>query len=158
VLVEKPHHPLVIRILLKNNKVKKELIKNEYGINKKIIEEYKTQREKFIQNLKFRINHGIKKIIIYGAGMHTTQLLQSDILNNIEIDCIIDSNPKKYGMLFERYKVQNPKVLKNKNIPVLISSYDSQEEISDYLKVNFPHISQIKLYDKIVSYDKGIKA
>lgn len=155
--VEKPQEIPVIRMLLENEKVKKYPLENEYVVNKKIMEEYKSRRKKFIQDLKSRIDPIMKKVIIYGAGMHTTQLLQSGLLNNIKIDCVIDSNPKKHGMVFEEYEVQSPEILKDKNIPVLISSYDSQEEISDYLKVNFPYLLQIKLYDRIVSYDKGIQ-
>ncbi|MFA5771232.1 MAG: class I SAM-dependent methyltransferase [Thermoplasmata archaeon] len=156
VAVEKLQEIPIIRILLKNEKVEKCTLKNEYEINKNIMKEYKHRRTKFIQHLKSKINPNIKKIIIYGAGMHTTQLLQSGLLNNVKIDCIVDFNPKKHGMLFEGYEVQSPEILKNKNIPVFISSYDSQEEISDYLKVNFPHITQIKIYDKIISFDTGI--
>lgn len=157
VTVEKVQKIHIIRILLKNEKVRKCPLKNEYEINKKIMEKYKIEREKFIQNLKAKIYPYIKRIIIYGAGMHTTQLLQTGLLNNIEIDCVVDSNPKKHEMLFEGYKVQSPGILKDKNLPVLISSYDNQGEISNYLKINFPHINQIKLYDKITSYDKGIE-
>ena len=155
--VEKSQEIPIIRILLKNEKVKKNPLKNEYEANKKIIEAYKARKQDFIQNLKSKIPPQIKRTIIYGAGMHTTQLLQSGLLDNIEIDCIVDSNTKKHGMLFEGYEVQSPEILKDKNTSVLISSYDSQEEISNYLKVNFPHLIQIKLYDKIVSYDKGVR-
>lgn len=154
--VEKLREVPIIKILLRNEKVGKYPLKNEYETNKGIIETYKIRKHDFIQNLKSKIDPQYKKIIIYGAGMHTTQLLQSGLLDNIKIDYIVDSNTKKHGMLFEGYVVQSPEILKDKNIPVLISSYDSQEEISNYLKVNFPHLIQIKLYDKIVSYDKGL--
>jgi len=157
VTVKKLQEIPVIRMLLKNEKIESCPLKNEYEINKKIIEEYKSRRQVFIPNLKSKIDPHIKRIILYGAGMHTTQLLQTGLLNNIKIDCIVDSNPKKHGMLFEGYEVQSPEILKDKNIPVLISSYDSQEEISNYLKINFPHLIQIKLYDEIKSYDKGVR-
>jgi len=142
--------------LLSSQKENKPSLRNEYEINNMIVQEYKVRKEEFIQILRSRIGPHVKRIIIYGAGMHTTQLLQSGLLDNIEIDCVVDSNTKKHGMLFERYKVQSPEILKDKNTPVLISSYDSQEEISDYLKANFPHIAQVKLYDRIASYDTGI--
>jgi len=155
VIVEKLQEIPIIRILLKNEKIEKHSLKNEYDINKQIMVGYKSRKEDFIQNLKSKITPNIKKIILYGAGMHTTQLLQTGLLDNIKINCIVDSNIKKHGLLFEGYKVQNPKILREKNIPILISSYDSQEEISKYLTDNFPHIIQIKLYDRVISYDKG---
>jgi hypothetical protein len=144
-------------MVLKNEKIEKHSLKNEYDINKQIMVGYKSRKQDFIQNLKSKIKPNIKKIILYGAGMHTTQLLQTGLLNNIKIDCIVDSNIKKHGMLFEGYEVQSPEILKEKNITVLISSYDSQEEISKYLTDNFPNIIQIKLYDRVISYDRGIK-
>jgi 2-polyprenyl-3-methyl-5-hydroxy-6-metoxy-1,4-benzoquinol methylase len=157
VIVEKLQEIPIIRMVLKNEKIEKHSLKNEYDINKQIMVGYKSRKQDFIQNLKSKIKPNIKKIILYGAGMHTTQLLQTGLLNNIKIDCIVDSNIKKHGMLFEGYEVQSPEILKEKNITVLISSYDSQEEISKYLTDNFPNIIQIKLYDRVISYDRGIK-
>jgi 2-polyprenyl-3-methyl-5-hydroxy-6-metoxy-1,4-benzoquinol methylase len=156
VTIEKVQNIPIIRILLKNESAKICRLKNEYEINKKIMIEYETKKQNFMRNLKSKIPHSIEEVIIYGAGMHTTQLIQSGLLDNIKIDSIVDSNPKKHGTFFEGQIIQSPKIIMDKNIPVLISSYDSQEEISDYLNNVFPHITLIKLYDKIVSYDNGI--
>ena len=156
VSTEKLQEIPIIRVLLKNENVKEHHLKNEYELNKKKMVEYKAQKQNFMHGLKSKIPPYIKEIIIYGAGMHTTQLIQSGLLDNVKIDSIVDSNPKKHGTFFEGYRIQSPEIIIDKNIPVLISSYDSQEEISNYLNDAFPHITLIKLYDKIVSYDKGI--
>ena len=122
VIVEKLQEIPIIRMVLKNEKIEKYSLKNEYDINKQIMVGYKSRKQDFIQNLKSKIKPNIKKIILYGAGMHTTQLLQTGLLDNIKIDCIVDSNIKKHGILFEGYEVQSPKILREKNITVLISS------------------------------------
>ena len=49
----------------------------------------------------------------------------------------------------------SPEILKNCKYSVLISSYDSQEEISSYLLNEFPSIKQVKLYNNVISYNKG---
>lgn len=152
VAIDKLQETPIIRILLKNIKIEKQPLENEYIINKKIIKNYKYQREEFIQYLESRIDPNIKKIIIYGAGMHTSELFQSRLLDNIEIESIVDSNPKKHGVLFEGYKIQSPEIFKEKNTPVLISSHGFQEDISNYLTVNFPNITQIKLYNNAIEY------
>lgn len=144
-----------IRVLFKNDKhgAKDCALKSEYKRNLKVIGEYKSHRNRFILNLRAKLDGVVNKIIIYGAGGHTSELLQLGLLNAITIDRIIDSNPKKWGSLFEGYTVANPKILKDVNLPVLISSFDSQEEISDYLTSEFPHIRSLKLYEKAPHYE-----
>jgi 2-polyprenyl-3-methyl-5-hydroxy-6-metoxy-1,4-benzoquinol methylase len=148
----------VIRILLKNNSVKKNKkpkLKNEYDINRKIVKDHEFKRAEFIKKLGSKIINSIRalsttqEIVIYGAGLHTSQLLQLGLIRGIKINCIIDSNPIKWGRVFEGHIIDKPDVLKCKNLPVLISSNDSQEEISKYLKTNFSHLPQIKLYNDL---------
>lgn len=56
------------------------------------------------------------------------------------VDCVAK-------FLFARY--YSPEILKDCKFPVLISSYSSQEEISDFILENYPDIEQVKLYDEL---------
>ncbi len=151
--IEKPHG--VIRVIFKNSNLKPTYkITNEYENNKSILEKYKKYRKKFLNSIKEKLE-GLKNIVIYGAGMHTSQMIQEGLLNDINIEYIVDSDPKKWGSKFFNYIVMSPEILKNCKYSVLISSYDSQEEISSYLLNEFPSIKQVKLYNNVISYNKG---
>jgi len=150
--IEQSKGPLsVIRMLVQNNiECEKPInrlkpIYNCYQTNMHILRKYNEMKKSFYVSIKSKFKN-IKKLIIYGAGMHTTQLLQTGLLNNISIDCIVDSNPKKHGTRFAGMRIKPPSALKNKNYPVLISSNDSQDDISAFLSKHFPHLLQIKLY------------
>jgi len=155
VAVQKLEEVPIIRLLLKNEYGQRLPLKNEHRTNVKVVKAYKLRRTEFIRSLRTRIDPGTKKLILYGAGMHTTQLLQTGLLEDIEIDCIVDSNAQKHGTVFEGFEVQSPRILEGRRTPVLISSYDSQDDISRYLTANFPHVPQIRLYDSVISYDRG---
>ena len=116
-----------------------------------IMRAYKERKEIFLDNLRKKIQ--VKEVSLYGAGEHSSQLLSSDLLKGIRVAAITDSNPKKWGMPFHGFTVIPPAELPN--VPILISSYDSQEDITSYLTKHFPHLSQLKLYDRIISYDTG---
>jgi 2-polyprenyl-3-methyl-5-hydroxy-6-metoxy-1,4-benzoquinol methylase len=80
-----------------------------------------------------------KKIAIYGAGIHTIFLLNLLNINN-EIIAIIDSDPKKHGKRFMRWKVHDESILAKGDInAVIISSKPFQDEI----------------YNKISKYEKN---
>ncbi len=151
--VEKGVQGHSIRILLKKEKPKSSALINEYEANKLSMKKYAMLRKRYLIKLKRIVKKKMascKNIIVYGAGMHATQLFQAGILDGFKISNILDSDKRKEGVLFEGHIVQSPEILRNRNLPVLISSYDAQEEISKYLKMNFPHIKQIKLYTRLI--------
>lgn len=144
------HRPGVQRQFINNIEDKKNIVKN-----------YASERKAFIKTIQNKIESCLdygSEILIYGAGMHTSQLIQTGILDEYRISSVIDSDTKKIGTLFEGLTVQPADRLAEETVPVLISSYDSQEEISASLSKKFPHIRQIKLYDTIESINKGIKS
>ncbi len=150
-VIERPIEDSVIRAIFVNKDHNKEkspqCIKliNEFEQNKQIIERYKIKREEFLNTIRKKLN-GLKQVIIYGAGMHTSQLISEGLLDGIEIQAIVDSNPKKWNRNIFGFLIQSPYFLKEAKVPVLISSYSSQEEISRFLTKTYPHIEQIKLY------------
>ena len=150
VAMEQEKELWILRILLKNSR-EKTPTGNEFESNLKVMQEYKERKEKFLGNLRKKI--AVPEVSLYGAGEHSSQLLSLDLLKNVNVRAITDSNPKKWGMSFHGFTVVPPTELPD--VPVLISSYDSQEEIGSYLTEHFPRLSQIKLYDHVFSYNRG---
>ncbi|MEK7509962.1 MAG: class I SAM-dependent methyltransferase [Patescibacteria group bacterium] len=145
-----------IRVLLQNEQERQKPLESGVEEMKHVMEEYQKKRTALLEKLRSRLDPQIKRLIIYGAGGHTSQLIQSGILGERAIEAIVDSNPRKWNTFFEGHWVQSPELLRKAKIPVLISSYPFQEEISAYLHHHFPHVQQIPLYERIVSYDTGI--
>ncbi len=158
IAVEKPQDINVIRMILKNSskEANGEILFNDFEKNKKIVKDYIQKRSKFLEIIKEKLAE-VKTVIIYGAGMHTSQMIGEGLLENINIEAIVDSDVRKWRNNFFNYTISSPEILKNCKFPVLISSYDSQEEISNFISKNYPNVKQIKLYDKVISYNKGTK-
>ena len=150
IAVEQEKELWILRTLLKNTPDTIPLI-NEYGSNMRIMQAYKKRKQAFLDTLRKKIS--AKEVSLYGAGEHSSQLLSSPLLKEVRVVAVTDSNPKKWGMQFHGFTVIPPAKLPA--VPVLISSYDSQEDISNYLTKHFPSLAQVKLYDRIISYDTG---
>lgn len=150
VKVEQEKELWILRVLLQNTPEKTVLV-NECESNMRIMRTYAERKVQFLDSLRKKIT--VPELALYGAGEHSSQLLSSDFLRDVQVVAITDSNPKKWGMSFHGFVVIPPSELPD--VPVLISSYDSQEQISSYLKEHFPDLVQIKLYDRVVSYDTG---
>lgn len=71
------------------------------------------------------------KVIIWGAGMHTSQLIaRTGILGYGDVDFIVDSDPQKWGLMLGRLQVKNPNQIRHgQGVAIVISSHASEEEI-----------------------------
>lgn len=76
------------------------------------------------------------KIIVYGAGSHTARLLgHLERKSGCEVIGIVDSNPNLTGKKMGRWTVRPPSSLQDTpDIPVLVSSFRSQNAIAAQLK------------------------
>lgn len=69
----------------------------------------------------------IERVIIYGSGRRCERMLEVAKHENIEIDCIIDSNPQKWGTCVKGYRISSPDLLLQKrNIPINIAIADDK--------------------------------
>ena len=77
----------------------------------------------------------IKKVLaIYGAGIHTHYLFNI-IDNKNAIKFVFDSDLKKKGKIFNKYKIKHYKEIKNHKVDVIIiSSVNFEDEIYRHLK------------------------
>ena len=123
----------------------------DYCKNKKEFKNYIKKEAKIWEKIRVKILSGIKKtdkVLIYGCGIHTTQLLvATGIKNELKIDGLLDSNPSKWGTDIEGIICKNIKdVAITKDTAIIISSYASQEEIYSSLKRTYK-CRLLRLYD-----------
>jgi SAM-dependent methyltransferase len=148
-----------MRFICKKGEYKQ--LKSDYENTKKIILNYKSNREEnlsLMTNLLKERNMSWKdkKIYIYGAGFHTAQMFQYVIdKEKFNIMGLIDMDEKKEGKVFFGYETYSANKIKNLDIDALIiSSYAFQEEIYQYLKpLEEDGVEIVKLYSKTYSYD-----
>lgn len=141
--------PAVRMIMKLSSEGKSSFVCNFYERNKHLAQEYKRKRHEFINAFKDKLQREDRDIIVYGAGLHTSQLFLSGLLKGKNVKKIIDSNPRKWGSYIEGIRVEGPDALREVTCPVLISSHDSQNEISCYLTKMFFNLRQINLYEDV---------
>ncbi len=121
-------------------------VKGEYDGARAIMDGYIERKKRFMKEMTERLKGANRKIIVYGAGMHTAQLFRSGILDGFTVEAVVDSNAQRWGSRFDGFEVQSPDILADNQATVVISSYESQESIARYLEDFFPNVQQIKLY------------
>lgn len=111
-----------------------------------IFSKYESNRANFMKNKI--IDTKLNKFSIYGAGEHSKYLIgKFDILG--KVDYFIDSDIKKQGKTFFDKLIISPEEIKQKDIiNVLISSHDFEYEIYSKLKLMFPYLNLITIYNK----------
>jgi len=102
------------------------------------INQEKKSWEKIEQKIKERVDLS-SSIYIYGAGIHTSQLLAyTDIKETFNIIGLLDSSSTKWGKNIGKYNCYNINEINiNENDIFLISSYASENEIFKFLVKNY---------------------
>ena len=111
---------------------------NEYEQNKAILEHYRVTE---LNNWQQKLNKILpallnsKRLFLWGAGIHTSQLIaNTNLLNVCKISAITDSSNLKWGVQQGDWICKNPNCINWKRGDViLISSYASEKEIHDEL-------------------------
>lgn len=87
-----------------------------------------------------RIPH-MQPIIIYGAGSHTARLLPHlETMPDVEIASVVDNNPNLRGKHIGKLPILSPSIIANQpSTPVLVSSYQYQQEIATSLQSRYPN-------------------
>lgn len=157
--------------VIKSEIVKKYPAIRVISVKGNILCNYENDYNNFVSNFKsaldskLKIRNDIKKLLdkknilwkqdkkdvyIYGAGMHTEELIKFVNFLNYNVVGLIDKNKAKQGENIFGYKVYSENIIKNlKNSIIIISSYAFQEEIYNEFKKYDSNIELIKLYDKI---------
>ena len=131
--------------------------KKDHYINKQktfsCFDIYKNMKLSLKEKLNSKIvnlidTNNINNLAIYGAGDHTKFVIES--FNLLEyITVFIDSDPKKWGLLYYNKLIIAPNELSSHNIKnILISSYDYEKEIFASLsKIVDKNINIVRLYN-----------
>jgi len=147
--LERDEQKHAFRVLLRKaecQEVSREKHREECTRSQGIMEEYSARKRLFHQEIKERLRGISGKIIVYGAGLHTAQLFRSGVLEGLNVEAVVDSNPQRWGSLFDGFEVLSPQLLADGKFTVVISSHESQQQIADYLVDNFPESRPVKLY------------
>lgn len=149
-----PYYP-VIAMTVKKSSEKTKILDDRADCSK-VIEEYKNSMNKLIQDIDTRIAMVMeltapKKLALWGAGIHSSQLLSESCLKKEHIFCIYDNDPKKTGHTLSGIPIRRfpdtwAEVLSEIDA-ILISSEASEEQIYRQLKPLEAHGLKIyKLY------------
>jgi SAM-dependent methyltransferase len=100
---------------------------------------YIGQSQKKLDSALQRVPDG--PLIVYGAGSHTARLLAYlEEKTGCVVHSIVDSNPNLTGKQMGRWTVQSPDTIHlTPDIPVLVSSFRSQNAIASHLKKSAPN-------------------
>ena len=130
-------YPVITILARKNSKVKTQE-SNDFSRANTILKAYIQQERKswsqIEQKILAKISKG-QKAYIYGAGIHTSQLLAfTNIRTELEITGLLDSSPTKWGKSLGRWQCFNPDSINiHSDDMIIISSYASEMEIYSYL-------------------------
>jgi len=118
---------------------------------RELISTYLKSNESEWDRINFRLAkelNGFKKIVIWGGGVHTSQLLNStNSIDRKRIIAIVDINKSKHGMEICGIKICSYMMvdLSDTAVAVVISSQAYEEEINLFI------VSQLKAKAKIIS-------
>ncbi|WP_417915046.1 class I SAM-dependent methyltransferase [Candidatus Electronema sp. JM] len=151
-----PYYP-VISAICRKSQDKKTIARNDYEVVCKVIEEYKKNKfqvsSKIISKINYIKKNSLKsKLAIWGAGIHTSQLLSIVNLTKEDVLCIFDNDPKKHGGEISGINItefSKPELLSKQIDSIIISSNAFEDEIFNQIKyIQEYGIKVYKLYDE----------
>ncbi len=146
-----PFYP-VLAMTLRKTKQKFQM-KNDMGEVLPVIEKFKNESGELVARLQATVRKILEKIpkgrlALWGAGIHTSQLLSETDLGQAEIACIFDNDLKKDGSRLMGYPVEkfsgDLEKIKKRIDAILISSEASEDII--YNQISYLEDHGIKIY------------
>jgi 2-polyprenyl-3-methyl-5-hydroxy-6-metoxy-1,4-benzoquinol methylase len=123
-----------------------------------VMDDYVRRVPDILTSLNHRIADAVQRtpagrLALWGAGIHTSQMLSDTQLSSVPLFCIFDNDSKKSGHTLSGIPIkafpQNPSDAKAEIDAILISSLASEDEIYDQLKHLQGHgIKIYRLYGK----------
>jgi len=151
-----PFYPVIAAVGNKDKQIQRN-IGNDYGVAYKSIKDYKQTSEKIAGRIQSKIdfiteNTKRGRLGIWGAGIHTSQLLSITSLSNESIACVFDNDSKKHGKRINGVKIigfDKPESVAEIVDSIIISSKASEKEIYNQIKhLQEYGINVYKLYDE----------
>ncbi|MBF0594172.1 MAG: methyltransferase domain-containing protein [Candidatus Omnitrophica bacterium] len=131
-----PFYPVIGVTLSKSGK--KSALNNDYADVLPVIEKFKSGSMRLMARLQALISGIIEqtpkgRLALWGAGIHTSQLLSETALGQTPLACIFDNDPKKRGSFLQGHPVEsftgNIEDVKKRIDAILISSEASENDI-----------------------------
>lgn len=150
-----PFYPVIGLIIKKNNDISPSAINNiksDKDVVINVINEFAGNSKNLINGLKGVINKIIDihngRLALWGAGIHTSQILSETALGGASVHCIFDNDAKKNGSELMGIPIikfpSNIDDLKKNIDAILISSEASEDAI--YNQISYLEESGIKVY------------
>ena len=100
---------------------------------------YLNNAKALVETLKGRLSlYKNRDVYIWGAGTHTAMLYQLNLLHDINVIAIVDSNKKYHGKNIFGVDIIAPQTLGEiENLPIIISSQLAQESIRKQISDNY---------------------
>lgn len=151
-----PFYPVIALLMKKSDKNFK--IVNDKDELLEVVKSYRIESNKIVESFNSKIQSILLnlttkgRLALWGAGLHTSQLLADTILKPSDIHCIYDNNPKKSGSTLMGVPVKSfPESIeeaKSSIDAILISSEASENAIYSQLSyLQAVDIQIYKLYD-----------
>lgn len=150
-----PFYPVIVSIGKKKQESQDDVI-NDYAAAYAAIKDYKDTSGKEVAKLQSRIDTILESVSkgrlgIWGAGIHTSQLLSLTSLSNHDIACVFDNDTKKHGERINGIEIialGQPEEVKKTVDAIIISSKASENEIYNQIKylINYG-VNIYKLYE-----------
>lgn len=150
-----PFYPVIAAVGKKDNQFKQDIV-NDYDAASKAIEDYKQTSGKTVEHMQEKIDFIVNntkpgRLGIWGAGIHTSQLLSLTTLSNEPIACVFDNDAKKHGKYINGVEIvgfDKPEKVAELVDSILISSKASETEIFNQIKYFQEYgVNVYKLYD-----------
>jgi SAM-dependent methyltransferase len=151
-----PFYP-VIAAVGKRDKEAQRILGNDYGAAHKAINDYKQISDTTVCRIQSKIDFIMKntkegRLGIWGAGIHTSQLLSMTSLAKESIACVFDNDSKKHGKRINGVNIigyENPESVAEIVDAIIISSKASEDEIYNQIKhLQEYGIGVYKLYEE----------
>lgn len=151
-----PFYPVIAAIGKKDKKIQLNF-DSDFDVTFKVIENYKKNMETTANYIQSKINSiigmtQIGKLAIWGAGIHTSQLLTITNLSNESVAFVFDNDSKKHGKHINGVEIigyDNPESIAMLVDSIIISSKASENEIYNQIKhLEEYGVSIHKLYDE----------
>ncbi len=125
------------------------VVENCFAANRDRVLAYRDQYQQIVAQVseKLQAAQG-QKVILYGAGQHTEQLLRSvPAAEALEIVALVDSSPEKQGKQILGYEVKPPSWLADQTgAVVVVSSFSFAKAIGDTITKFNANLPIVELY------------
>jgi hypothetical protein len=154
IALDHEHYPVITCIAVsKNDEQMSSNFKSDYRHAADIVHFYRERENEVWKKIDDHLAYSLQddqKVVVWGAGIHTSQLfVRTNIENFGEMLYVVDSDPQKVGLKIKNYEVKAPNEINNSDefLTIVISSHSAEKEIYKMIVDNIKHKKIIRLYE-----------